>query len=180
MFVDIYRSPVRFNLLSFSSSPFFATCLTIFQDIFITNVVGIFLIYIMALNSRQAEKIADDILSLNDEILSVSLRDSRGNFLAAKSTESFGKRFSGVNRLQGSTYAGSLTVAVLGIVNEVNDVFGEAQAIITLHKDCKLMLLPLPSYEVLVGLALERSAVPEDYSLGYKIEKLLAENVKSE
>ena len=129
----------------------------------------------MALLPGEAEKIAYDILSLNDEILSVSLRDWRGNFLAAKSRESFGKRFFGVNTLQGSTYSGSLAVAALSIVNEVKDVFGEPQAIITLHKDCKLMLLPMLSYEVLVGLALERSAVTEDYSLAYKIEKLLAE-----
>ncbi len=48
---------------------------------------------IMALPSSKVKKIADDILSLNDEILSVSLRDWSGNILAAKSRESFGKRF---------------------------------------------------------------------------------------
>ncbi len=88
--------------------------------------------------------------------------------------------FFGVSSLIGSRYSGSLAITALGMANEVKDVFGEPQAIVTLHKHCKLMLLPMPSYEVLVGLALERSVVTEDYSLAYKIERLLAENAKSQ
>jgi hypothetical protein len=65
------------------------------------------------------------------------------------------------------------------MVNEVKDIFGEAQAIITIYEDCKLMLLPMPSYEVIVGLAVERSVVTEDYSLANKIERILAETIKS-
>ena len=112
-------------------------------------------------------------------IRSVSLRDWSGNFLAAKSSESFREPFR-ANMLVGSRYSGSLAMATIGMANEVKDVFGEPQAIITLHTHCKLMLLPMPSYDVLVGLALEGSVITEDYSLAYKIEKLLAENAKSE
>jgi hypothetical protein len=65
------------------------------------------------------------------------------------------------------------------VVNEVKDVFGEAQAIITIYEACKVMLLPMPSYEVIVGLAVERSVVTEDYSLANKIERILAETIKS-
>jgi hypothetical protein len=65
------------------------------------------------------------------------------------------------------------------MVNEVKDIFGEAQAIITIYEGCKLMLLPMPSYEVIVGLAVERSVVTEDYSLANKIERILAETIKS-
>jgi hypothetical protein len=36
------------------------------------------------------------------------------------------------------------------------------------------MLLPLPSYEILVGLVLQR-----DYNIANKIERLLADTVKS-
>ncbi len=80
----------------------------------------------------------------------------------------------------GSKYSGSLAVAALGVVNEVKDIFGEAQAIITLHKNCKLMLLPMPPYKILIGLAFERLAVIEDYSLANKIERILAQNVETE
>jgi hypothetical protein len=123
----------------------------------------------------KAEKIVDAILSSNDKVLLVSMRDWRGNILAVKSRDSFREQFFGVSSFIGSTYSGSLTVATLGLVNEVKDAFGEAQAIITIYENCKMMLLPIPSYEVIVGLALEPSVVTEDYSLANKIKKILAE-----
>jgi len=58
-------------------------------------------------------------------------------------------------------------------VNEVKEMFGEPQAIITIHKNCKLMLLPIPSYQILVGLVLQR-----DYNIASKIEKLFADASK--
>ena len=127
---------------------------------------------------NRTEKIADEILSLNDKILSVSIRDWSGNGLAVKSTDAFRQRFR-ANRLVGSKYTGSLAVAALGVVNEVADVFGKAQAIITLHEDCKLMLLPMPSYQILIGLVFERLAVIEDYSLANKIERILVEAIEA-
>jgi len=132
------------------------------------------------ISPSKAEKIADEILSLNYKkiILSVSIRDWSGNSLAVKSTEAFKQRFR-ANKLVGSKYSGTLAVAALGVVNEVKDVFGEAQAIITLHEDCKLMLLPMPSYRVLIGLVFERLAIVEDYSLANKIERILIETVES-
>ncbi len=134
---------------------------------------------IMALPQSKVKKIADDILSSNEKILSISVIEWSGNILAVKSRESFRKRFR-VSGLEGSRYSGTLATTTLSVVNEVKDAFGESQAIISIHKDCKLMLLPMPSYEILVGLALERSVVTEDYSLAYKIERLLAETVKSQ
>jgi len=128
----------------------------------------------------KAEKIVDSILSSNENILLVSIRGWRGNILAVKSRDSFRERFVGVSRLIGTTYSGSLTVATLSLVNEVKDVFGEAQAIITIYEDCKMMLLPVPSFEIIVGLALELSVVTEDYSLAKEIKRILAETIKSQ
>ena len=128
----------------------------------------------------KAEKMVDSILSSNEKILLVSIRGWRGNILAAKSRDSFRERFVGVSRLIGTTYSGSLTVATLSLVNEVKDVFGEAQAIITIYEDCKMMLLPVPSFEIIVGLALELSVVTEDYSLVKEIKRILAEIIKSQ
>ncbi len=127
----------------------------------------------------RAEKIVDYILSSNDKILLVSIRGWSGNILAVKSRDSFRERFFGASGLIGSTYSGSLTIATLSLVNEVRDDFGEAQAIITIYEGCKMMLLPMPSYEVIVGLALERSVVTEDYSLANKIKRILAEYSKT-
>jgi hypothetical protein len=124
----------------------------------------------------KAEKIVDAILSSNDKILLVSIRGLSGNILAVKTRDSFRERFFGVSSYIGTTYSGSLTVATLGLVNEVKDVFGEAQAIIIIYENCKMMLLPMPSYELTVGLALEPSVVTEDYSLVNKIKRILADH----
>jgi hypothetical protein len=129
------------------------------------------------ITSSTAEKISDDILSTNEDILALSIMDMRGNILAAKSKDSFKKAF-GVTR-DGDKYGGTLAVAALAVANEVKDVVGEAQAIITIHENCKLMLLPIPSYEILLGFVLQRSANAEDHNMANKIERLLADTVKS-
>lgn len=133
----------------------------------------------MALAPSKAEKIVDTILSSNDKILLVSIRGWSGNILAVKARDSFRELFRGVSSLVGTRYSGSLAVATLSLVNEIKDVFGEAQAIITIYERCKVMLLPMPSYEIIVGLTVERSVVTEDYSLANEIERILAETVKS-
>jgi hypothetical protein len=122
--------------------------------------------------STAAERISGDILSTNDEILAISIMDMRGNILAAKSEESFKKAF-GVTR-DGDKYGGTLAVASLSVANEVKEVAGEARAVITVYEKCKMMLLPLPSYEILVGLVLHSSVNAEDYNIANKIERLLA------
>jgi hypothetical protein len=125
----------------------------------------------MVVTSSAAERIADDILSTNDEILAISIIDKKGNVLAGKSKESFNKAFR--LNVDGDKYGATLAVGILSLVNEVKNTFGEAQAIITIHKNCKLMLLPVPSYEILVGLVIQR-----DYNIVSKIERLLANTAK--
>ena len=129
--------------------------------------------------SSMAERIVDDILSSISGILSAGVIDKSGNIIANKSSESFGKRFEGVHNLEHNRYSGTLAVAALGVASEVKDVFGEPQAIITIYRDCKLMLLPMPSYDVLIGLALEPSANVENNTFVKEIERLVARTLKS-
>jgi hypothetical protein len=133
----------------------------------------------MVPTTSKAEKIVDAILSSNDKILLVSIRGWSGNSLAVKSTDSFRERFIGASNLVGTNYSGSLTVATLGLINEVKDAFGEAQAIITIYEKCKVMLLPMPSYQIFVGITVERSPDMEEkeesYNIANKIERLVAE-----
>jgi hypothetical protein len=126
---------------------------------------------IMVVTSSAAERIADDVLSSNDEILAISIIDMKGNIIAAKSKESFKKAF----RLtaDGDKYGATLAVGIFSLVNEVKELFGEAEAISTIHKNCKLVMLPIPSYQILVGLVLQR-----DYNIASKIEKLFADAAK--
>jgi hypothetical protein len=125
----------------------------------------------MVVTSSAAERIADYVLSSNDEILAISIIDMKGNIIAAKSKESFKKAF----RLTADEdkYCATLAVGIFSLVNEVKELFGEAEAISTIHKNCKLVMLPIPSYQILVGLVLQR-----DYNIASKIEKLFANAAK--
>ncbi len=130
------------------------------------------------ITSSAAERISDDILSTNDEILSISIMDMRGNILATKSKEYFRQVF-GIT-VEGDKYGGTLAVAALAVANEVKDIVGEAQALITIYKDCKMMLLPIPSYEILVGFVLHRSVNAEGNNIANKIERLLVDAIESQ
>ena len=127
----------------------------------------------MAIASSNAERIVNDILSTNDEILAISIIDMKGNILAANSKASFKEAF-GVTR-DGDKYGGTLAVAALSLVNQLRNVVGEAKAIITIHKDCKMVLVPLPAYQILVGFVLQRSVNADDYIITNKIERLVAD-----
>ena|SRR5687768_7446643 len=134
----------------------------------------------MTVSSSAAERIVDDILSSNHEILSAGVIDRGGNIIANKSKESFGKRFEGVHNLEHNRYSGTLAVAAIGVASEVKDAFGEPQAIITIYRNCKLMLIPMPSYDILIGLALELSANVENNNNSFvkEMEKLIALTLK--
>jgi hypothetical protein len=125
----------------------------------------------MAVTSGDAETISDDILSSNDEILGISIMDMRGNILAANSKESFKEAFA-VSRDR-AKYGGTLAVAALAVANETRNIFGAAKAIITIHEKCKLMLVPVPAHQLLIGLVLQRSVNTED-KIANKVERLVA------
>jgi hypothetical protein len=132
----------------------------------------------MTIGSGAGERIADDILSSNDKILSAGVIDKSGNIIANKSRESFRKQFGGVHNLEGNKYSGTLAVAALSIATEVKDAFGEPHALITIYRDCKLMLLPILSYDILIGLVFERSANAENDNFANEIERLVAHTLK--
>jgi hypothetical protein len=130
----------------------------------------------MAVTSSDAVKIVDGILSSNGKILAVSIIDKkREDVISAKSRQSFKEAF-GVTS-DGRGYGATLAIATLNVINEARDIFGEPQAIITIHDDCKLMLLPIPSYDILVGLVVERSVKVEDDKIANKIERLVADTI---
>jgi hypothetical protein len=131
----------------------------------------------MVVSSNAAKTIVDDILLTSDEILAISVIDKKGNILAAKSKESFKEAF-GVTE-DGDRYGATLAIGILSLVNEVKEIVGEAEAIITIHRNCKMMLLPLPSHKILVGLVLQPSVNAEDYNIAKKIEILVADALKS-
>jgi hypothetical protein len=133
---------------------------------------------VMAVDSSAAKRIVDDILLTSDEILAISVIDKKGDILAAKSKESFKEAF-GITE-DGEKYSATLAIGILTLVNELKDMFGEAQSIITTHKNCKLMLLPVPSYQIMITLVLHPSVNAEDhYNIAKKIERLMEYTAKS-
>src|SRR5215203_3357769 len=125
----------------------------------------------MAVTSGDAETISDDILSSNDEILGISIMDMRGNILAANSKESFKEAFA-VSRDRANMVE-LLLLQPLAVVNETRNIFGAAKAITTIHEKCKLMLVPVPAHQLLIGLVLQRSVNTED-KIANKVERLVA------
>jgi hypothetical protein len=127
----------------------------------------------VSVNQTDAKAILDKVLSIDTKVWAISVIEGNGKILAAKSTPSFKETF-GV----GEKYGGTLAAATLSVVNEVKGIFGEAQIIITIHNNCKLMLLNISSYEILIGLALERSFNCEDDNFIEKIKQLIVSVVQ--
>ena len=129
----------------------------------------------ITVNAGAAQRIVRDILSSNKEILSVAVIDKAGQIIAGDSSASFRERFE-IGDLAGSTsYGGTLAIATLSVVNQAKGAFGEPEAIITIHKTCKLMLVPMLSYDTLIGLVFERPANVDYDKLVNKIERLVAD-----
>jgi hypothetical protein len=125
------------------------------------------------LDPHVAKLVVDNILSSNDEILSISIIDMKGNILATKSKEYF-KDALGVTR-NGDKYGVTLVAAVFGLIHLARNVIQEVKAVTTIHENGKLMLLPFPSLQILVGLILQRSVNAEDYNIANKIERLVVD-----
>ncbi len=121
-----------------------------------------------------AKRIVDYILSTNDEILAVSIIDMKGNILAANSEHL--REALGVS-VDEDKYDRTLVASALRLIHVTKDMFEEAKAVVTIHKDCKLMLLPIPSFQILVGLVLHRSVNAVDYNIANKIERLIADTL---
>lgn len=131
----------------------------------------------MSINQTDAKAILDKVLSIDTRIWAVSIIKSNGNILGAKSKPSFKETF-GVTQ-DGEKYGGSLAAATLSLVNEVKSFFGEAQIIITIYNNCKLMLLNMSPYKILIGVALDRSFNCEDDLFIEKIKQLIATEVNT-
>jgi hypothetical protein len=127
------------------------------------------------LDPRVAEVLVNNILSRNDRILSTSIIDMKGNILATKSKEDF-KETVGVTQ-KGEKYGVTLVATVLGLLQLARNIIQEAKAVITIHENGKLMLLPLPSLQILVGLVLQRSVNAEDYEFANNIERMVVDTL---
>ncbi len=130
------------------------------------------------ITSDIAERIVDRILSsCGVEVQAITIIEIReANTLVFKAKGSFEKVVSEVFR-EGPKYFGPVVIAYLSIANEVRELFGRTKYIITMFDKYKTMLLPLPKYGIVVGVALEHWVDVDDSKLANNIEKLVADNV---
>ncbi|MFL6423636.1 MAG: hypothetical protein ACJ71R_08600 [Nitrososphaeraceae archaeon] len=84
----------------------------------------------MPLTSGLSERVALEILDSNDDVLSISIMDKKGNILAPLAKESFSETFKRTN--EGDKYGGKLALAAPAVANEVKDIAGDVHVIITL------------------------------------------------
>lgn len=98
--------------------------------------------------------IVEDILNVDDSIMGVSIMSKEGNILSSYGTDALAKKFE-VDRYD-DTY-GMWASVILGLVERSSRVFGAVDAIITLHKGSILMLIPIRSRAIMVGLVLQRA-----------------------
>jgi hypothetical protein len=147
----------------------------------------------VTITSHVAERIVDEILSSHQEeeegLLAITIIDERGLggrargrggkdnvVLATKAKESFRKAFGSFYRQAGVQYDATLALAALGVANEIREYAGQVQSIITTYEKFKMTLLPMPAYDIVVGLVLSRFVKnAEDYSknISREIERLL-------
>jgi hypothetical protein len=119
-----------------------------------------------------AKRVVDHILSTTNEILAISIIDMKGNILAANSE--YLREALGVS-VDEDKYDRTLVASALGLIHLTGDIIDEAKAVITIHEDCKLMLLPIPAFQILVGLVLPRPVNAVDYNIANKIERLIGD-----
>jgi len=120
--------------------------------------------------SNNLSKISKQILSIDDTIDAVSIMDMQGNTLSSTSKESFYTAKYDVTK-DIHDIAGGFAIVILGMVQRMDKSFGSTEAIVSFHKKCKLMLVPIPSHQILIGLVIYRSS-NEEYIIT-KIRTLL-------
>jgi hypothetical protein len=115
--------------------------------------------------------ISDDILCLDDGIEAVSIMDMRGNMLSSATSKNsfFNKKYEVTKDIK--NMAGSWAIVIFGMVQRMDEAFGKTEAVVSLHKKSKLMLVPILSHDILVCLVMHCSS-NEDYIIN-KIQTFL-------
>lgn len=115
-------------------------------------------------------QMAEDILSIDDSIDAVSIMDMKGNTLASASKESlYGTKYQISKDIK--DMGGDWAIVVLGMTQRMDQSFGSTEAIVSLHKKSKLIVVPISSHRLLIGLVVFRSS-NEEYIIN-KIRTLL-------
>lgn len=100
-------------------------------------------------------RVSEHILSLDENILAVSLLSSQFHIVESAAKPGFDKRFKVTPAVEqsGPSYA----AAIYGMAKLLEETFGDVERITTDHGDAKLALLVLKNSRGFVGLVLNKT-----------------------
>jgi hypothetical protein len=126
-----------------------------------------------------SRKITEDIMKMDDAVLGVSVIGNAGNILSSYARDTLGKKFE-LDRYKYDANYGTWAKIILTLVEQAStSTFGPANAIITIHKGSILMLIPIRSRKIMIGLVLQRS-VNQEYLITKILDLLDEENDRHE
>ena len=126
-----------------------------------------------------SRKISEEVMNLDDAILGVSVIGDTGKVLSSFSRETLGNRFE-LDRYKYNANYGTWAKIILTLVEQASaSTFGPATAVITLHKGSILMLIPIRSRQIMIGLVLMRSA-NQEYVISRILDLLEEESDRNE
>jgi hypothetical protein len=126
-----------------------------------------------------SRKISEEVLNLDNAILGVSIIGDTGKILSSFSRESLDKTFE-LERYKYDSNYGTWAKIILTLVEQASgSAFGPTTAVITVHKGSILMLIPIRSRQIMIGLVLMRSA-NQEYVISKILDLLEEENDKNE
>jgi hypothetical protein len=126
-----------------------------------------------------SRKITEDIMKIDDAVLGVSVIGNAGNILSSYARDTLGKKFE-LDRYKYDANYGTWAKIILTLVEQAStSTFGPANAIITIHKGSILMLIPIRSRKIMIGLVLQRS-VNQEYLITKILDLLDEENDRHE
>jgi hypothetical protein len=126
-----------------------------------------------------SRKISEEVLKLDNAILGVSIIGDTGKVLSSFSRENLDKTFE-LDRYKYDSNYGTWAKIILTLVEQASSsTFGPATAIITVHKGSILMLIPIRSRRIMIGLVLMRST-NQEYVISRILDLLEEENDRNE
>ena len=119
----------------------------------------------MGLDSAQADSdalkiLCDKIRSLDHSILSLTVANKDGDLIAHSYGSEYQERFL-EKASEIRKKAGTFGALFMGMESQANHVFGETQAVVRLHSNAKLIVIPFPSRKYLLTLLTKREADSE-------------------
>ena len=106
------------------------------------------------LSDRDNNVLADfcrQIRETDSSIMSLTIADAHGDIISQSHGTEYEREFLG--RAAGvRTKAGAWAALMLGMEYEVDEVFGETECIVRVHKNGKLMIVPFPSKKMILVL----------------------------